>query len=93
VYAFQASSDGRLTRAERLELMGIERKLKDDQEERWRAYLILREIVQGTADTALKRKAAELAIRCLLGINERFGRKEEIHKAEIDLSRWLRHTL
>jgi hypothetical protein len=92
-YAFQASSDSRLTRAERQALMGIERELKDDQEERWRAYLILRDIVQGAGDAALKRKAAELGVRCLLGINERFGRQEEIRKAEIDLSRGLLHAL
>ena len=70
--------------------MNSERKLKDDQEERWRAYLILRDVVQATGKTDLGRKAAQLAIRCLRGISDRFGRQDEIRKADIGLSDWLR---
>ena len=89
-YAFQASTDSRLTRAERDRQIALERKLKDDQEERWRAYLILQEIVGRSNDPELARRSALLGLRCLRGINERFGRGEEIAQADIDLSRWLR---
>ncbi|MGD0500676.1 MAG: hypothetical protein ABSC23_19840 [Bryobacteraceae bacterium] len=90
-YALNASSDGRLTREERETLMTDERKLKDDQEERWRAYLILREVVKDPGKTELGRKAAQLAIRCLRGISDRFERQDEIRMADIELSNWLRH--
>ena len=89
-YAFQASNEYRLTRAERLALIDRERRLKDDQEERWRAYLLLSDIVQQSGRTEQGRKAAALAIRCLRGINDRFGREDEIRKADIALSKWLR---
>jgi hypothetical protein len=91
-YAFQASRDGRLTRTERQTLMASERKLKDGQEERWRAYLILREIVREAGQTELGRKAAVLALSCLRGISDRFERAEEIRKADIELSTWLRRV-
>ena len=90
-YALRASSDGRLTREERETLMAGERKLKDDQEERWRGYLILREVVKDSGKTELGRRAAQLAIRCLRGISGRFGRRDEIRTADIELSNWLRH--
>jgi hypothetical protein len=60
-YALIASSDSRLTRAERQAMIENERKRKDDQEERWRAYLILRDVVREVGDTGLGRKAAVLA--------------------------------
>jgi hypothetical protein len=64
--------------------------LKDDQEERWRAYLLLRDVVRGEGKSELGRKAAALALRCLHGISvERFERGEEIRKADLELSRWL----
>jgi hypothetical protein len=67
-----------------------ERNLKDDQEERWRAYLVLRELVQD-ASTDLAHRAALLAVRCLRGINtDRFGRQDEIRNADFDLSAKLR---
>jgi hypothetical protein len=82
-------SDTRITRKEREEQLARERQLKDDQEERWRAYLILRKIVDDGGGDSLR--AARLAIRCLRGINtDRFGREEEIRKADIDLSSWIR---
>jgi hypothetical protein len=89
-YAFQASTDSRLTRAERKAQIDLERKLKDDQDERWRAYLILRDVVRDGGQTDLGRKAAALGVRCLLGISERFERQQEIRKATIELSRSLR---
>lgn len=89
-YAFGASKDDRLTRVERQVLIDDERKLKDDQDERWRAYLMLHEVVRGAGQTDLGRKAARLGIRCLRGISDRFERKSEIRKADIELSNWLR---
>ena len=89
-YAFVTSRDSRLTRAERQALIEAERKLKDDQEERWRAYLILRHVVRDAGATDLGRKAATLAIRCLHGISDRFGRETEIRQADLELSKWLR---
>ncbi|HZT31159.1 MAG TPA: hypothetical protein VFA33_14820 [Bryobacteraceae bacterium] len=92
-YALQAASDCRLTRTERARLMDAERELKDSQDERWRAYLILRDIVHDAGVSNLGRDAAKLALRCLRGINtDRFGRQEEIRRADIDLSRWLQQA-
>ena len=89
-YAFQASTDGRLTQEEHQRLIVAERKLKDDQEERWRAYLILREVVRDSGHTGQGRRAAALAIRCLGQISERFERQDEIRQARVELSKWLR---
>lgn len=89
-YALTASTDSRFTGEERKALISSERKLRDDQEERWRAYLILREVVHDSGKTELGRKAAQLALGCLRRIGERFGRKDEIRKADIELSSWLR---
>jgi hypothetical protein len=89
-YAIQASSDSRLTRSERDAQIDGERKLKDDQEERWRAYLILRDVVRDAGESDLGHKAALLAVRCLRRISNRFERREEIRKADIELSTWLR---
>ena len=90
-YALTAANDSRLTREERDTLLAGERRLKDEQEERWRAYLILRDVVQDAGKTDLGRKSARLGLRCLRGINtDRFGRKNEIVKADLELSGWLR---
>ena len=89
-YALVGSRDSRLTREERQTLVDKERKLKDDQEERWRAYLILRDVVRDAGKTDLGRRAAQSAVRCIRGISERFGRQEEIRMADIELSAWLR---
>ncbi|MBI4873162.1 MAG: hypothetical protein HY822_00870 [Acidobacteria bacterium] len=86
-YAFIAANDGRLTRDERRRLMAAERKLKDDQEERWQAYLILREVVREAPTTELGREAALLARQCLRRIGDRFGRESEIRAADIELIR------
>jgi hypothetical protein len=89
-YALTASGDSRLTKEERRSLMDDERRLKDDQEERWRAYLILRTVVEDSSRSETGRAAAQLAIRCLRGISDRFGRQDEIRQADIDLSKILR---
>ncbi len=89
-YALIASTDSRLTGEERRVMMDGERKLKDDQEERWRAYLILRELVQQQGKTELGRKSAALALQCLSRINDRFGRLDEIRSGYAELSRLLR---
>jgi hypothetical protein len=91
-YALYASKDGRLSRDERQRLMAAERKLKDDQEEQWRAYLILKEVVLQSGRTDLGRRAAQLAVRCLRGISERFERGSQIRAADVELSTWLRHS-
>lgn len=90
-YGLSAPTETRMTRAERDAQIAGERKLKDDQEERWRAYLILREVIREAGSTPVGRRAAQLAIACLRGINaERFEREDEIRNADIELSRWLR---
>jgi hypothetical protein len=77
------------TQAERQAQIALERKLQDDQEEYWHAYLILRGIVQDSGKTELGRKAAKLAVRCVRKIHPRFGRHKELVKADLELSRWL----
>ena len=67
-----------------------ERKLKDDQEERWRAYLMLREIVQQQGKTELGRKSAALALQCLSQMSDRFGRQDEIRSGYAELSKLVR---
>ena len=90
-YALFSAKDFRLTGKERTSLMSAERDLKDSQEERWQAYLILRDVVRDAGASELGRSAAELAIRCVRGIGtERFGREEEIRRADIELTAWLR---
>ena len=89
-YAFQADSDSRLTRSERDALIASERKLKDDQEERWRACLILRDVVRQAGNSEVGKRSATLAIRTLRSISYRFGRPEDIRKGDIELSRRLR---
>ncbi len=91
-YALNASAETRVTRAERTALIENERRLKDDQEELWQAYLILRGVKEQEGQTPLGRKAATLAVRCLRRISERFGRAGEIRDADLELSRWLQQA-
>ena len=89
--ALYGDTDSRFTREEHQAQTEAERKLRDDQEERWRAYLILRGVMQEAGKSELGREAARLAVQCLRGINvERFGRQSDIRGADIELSRWLR---
>jgi hypothetical protein len=72
---------------ERTRFSQLERRLRDDQEEYWRAYQILNRIVQQAGATPLGRKAAARALFCLRRIStERFGRSQEIRAADIRLS-------
>ncbi len=89
-YAFQGDTDSRLTRAEREAQMQRERKLKDDQEELWRAYLMLRDVTRDAGKTDLGHRAAALAVSCLRQISSRFGREEDIRRGDVELSAWLR---
>jgi tetratricopeptide (TPR) repeat protein len=91
-YAFFASRDSRLTRSERETLIIAERKLKDDQEERWRAYQMLREVIRDAGRTDLGMRSAALAINCLRRISDRFEREDERRNADIELSGWLAGT-
>ena len=90
-YAFQGATDSRLTGAERDRQIALERKLKDDQEEAWRAYLILREVARDAGKTELRRKAATLGLNCLVQISDRFGRAEELRQGQAELWAQLRH--
>jgi hypothetical protein len=75
---------------ERTRLTQIERRLRDDQEEYWRAYKILNGVVEKAGPTPLGKRAAAHAITCLRRMNtDRFGHIKEIHDADIRLSSWL----
>ena len=88
-YALTGSRESRLTAAERQSLLEGERKLKDDQEELWRAHLILIDIARNSPDKLLARKSALLSAKCLQQISDRFGRRDEIRQAGIELARLL----
>jgi hypothetical protein len=78
-YAFEASGRGETTRDERDLLAVRERQLKDEQEENWRAHLILRDVVREARRNAVGKRAAALELECLRRINtDRFGRGDEI---------------
>ena len=66
------------------------RRLRDDQEEYWRAYQILNRVVAQAGPTPLGKQAAARAIYCLRKIREdRFGRVQDISRADLRLSSWL----
>jgi hypothetical protein len=68
----------------------VERRLRDDQEEYWRAYKILNEVEKKAGPTPPGKRAAEHAITCLRRMNtDRFGHVKEIHDADTRLSGWL----
>jgi len=89
-YALYAEEEWRLSKVEREMQVSLERKLKDDQEERWRAYLILRDVVKESGRTDLGRRSAQLAVQCLRRISDRFGRLEEIRRGIVEHLQWLR---
>jgi len=91
-YALSAGQEQRFTREERLRQIGLERKLKDEQEELWRAHLILRDVVRDSGPADLGRRAAVLAIQCLRRLSDRFERSAEIRTADIELTRFLRRA-
>ena len=79
-----------LTRRERTEILASDRKLRDEQEERWKAFKVFEPIPDG-ADPELGRKAALKIIDCLRIINsDRFGRGREIKQALSKWRSWLR---
>ncbi|MGC4051113.1 MAG: hypothetical protein QM757_17255 [Paludibaculum sp.] len=89
-YALHAAQESRMTGAERQALVEGERKLRDSQEEGWRAYLILKEVARDAGPGPLRTRAARLALSCLQGINtERFGREADIATANKELRAWL----
>jgi hypothetical protein len=89
-YAFRASGPGDTTHEERDNLAARERQLKDEQEEYWRAHLILRDVVREAGRNAIGKKAAALEVDCLRRINtDRFGRSDEIRAADLEISKWL----
>lgn len=91
-YAMLADADYRFTKEERERQRGAERKFKDDQEERWRAHLLLRDVVNGSAPIAVRRRAAALDLECLVRLSVRFGREEEIRSAIAEMRGWLRKS-
>jgi hypothetical protein len=67
------------------------RRLRDDQEERWQAVALLEPIVGQTRDQALARKAVLKILDCLVRINtERFGREQEIRAMTAKWVTWLK---
>jgi hypothetical protein len=89
-YALTASKESGFTAEERQTAILQERQLKDDQEERWRAWLILRGVVADAGKSPLGRKAALLALDDLARISDRFGREADIQSAKRELRRSLR---
>lgn len=80
-----------LTREEREFFLAQERRVKDEQEERWRAYKILVGVVDKAGHTELGDRAAAKALRALRVIHTgRFGRDAEIKAADERLSQWRR---
>jgi hypothetical protein len=79
-----------VTAEERVKFLEDERRVKDDQEERWRAYQYLTKVIEQSGYSDLGKKAAIKAIRCLDLINiDRFGREDEINQARAKLLNWL----
>jgi hypothetical protein len=72
----------------RAALVERERQVRDAQEERWRAYLLLDAVVREAGPGELARRAARKAVEALDGINtERFGREPEVEEARRRLAR------
>jgi hypothetical protein len=89
-YALGAENDSRLTKDERERQIALERDLRDQQEEHWRAYKILREVMDAEGRNELGRKAGLLAQKNLRMIRtDRFGRQDEVAQLEREVSRWL----
>jgi len=79
-----------ITKKERDFFLAQERRVKDEQEERWQAYHILNNIVSKAGYSEIGKKAAVKAIRCLDMIcTERFGREKEIASEKKRLVKWL----
>ncbi len=86
---FPLAPEYALTAKERAFFLVRERRLKDDQEERWRAYKMLDAVMEKAGRSDLGLKANAKALKCLKLINiERFGREKEINSAIRRLSDW-----
>jgi hypothetical protein len=69
----------------------LDRRLRDEQEERWKAFEILQKLARESRDPQLTHKAVVKILECLTRINtNRFGRVREIRTAISNWSRWLR---
>ncbi len=88
-YAIVGDQDASFTKAERERQLAMERKLRDDQEERWHAWQLFRQVVQEAGPTPLGKKAAQRAVVNLRRISQRFGREADIRAGDIEMSKWL----
>ena len=78
------------TRIERTAVLAGDRRLRDEQEERWKAYRVFEQVAREAGNSELGRKAAGKIIECLSGINVgSFGRGGEISNAISTWKRWL----
>jgi len=83
--------EGDLAETERQAALANDRRLRDEQEERWKAYQVLEKVAREAGHSELGRKAAAKILDCLVRINTgRFGRDEEIQKAISTWIQWLR---
>jgi hypothetical protein len=79
-----------LTRIERETILAKDRSLRDQQEERWKAFHVFEQVAKEAGHTDLGRKAAKKIIGCLGGIRtDRFGRDREIQNEIVKWKRWL----
>ena len=80
-----------LTAAERQDVLTGDRRLRDEQEERWQAFLRLEPVVRDAGHSPLARTAALKILDTLARINtDRFGRQDEIAAAITKWRQWLR---
>lgn len=89
-YGLRAERETRLTPVQRPSLLEAERKLRDDQEELWRAALMLRDLARQAGHSQQGRKSAALAIEYLTAISPRFGRETDIRQAGAEMAKYLR---
>lgn len=88
-YGLVGEQETGFTKAEREKQLALERQLRDEQEERWRAWQLFRQVVDEAGPTPLGKQAAQRAIVCLRRISPRFGRENEIRAGDIAMSKWL----
>lgn len=85
--------DGRewgFTPEERAAVAAADRRLRDEQEERWQAYRLLEGVVHDAGESPLAREAVGRILQVLPKIHSRFGREREIASAIRKWSRWLK---
>ncbi len=80
-----------LTRAERQSILSADRRLRDEQEERWKAFHVFEQVAREAGHSDIGNMAAKQIIECLGRINTgRFGRAQEIAKAISTWKHWLK---